>query len=267
MGKLLQTYVLPHPPIIVESVGKGAEKLAQRTIEGMERVAKEVSVLRPETVIIITPHGSRMRRTSVLPLEGSIKGDLLAFRDPISTLDIPIDEALTKDICDRGVVLGGALLCESFAQPMDHATFVPLWFIRQQWAAFKVVQVVSGVHEPKIAASVGRVLREAIDASQKDVVLILSGDQSHTLDPNGPYGFSQVGMDYENIIEEIFETGDFDRLAAIDYDFVEEAAQCGLVPTLIGLGAVEAHELDAEIYSHELRFGVGYLISRLMKEV
>ena len=53
---LLKAYVVPHPPMIIPEVGKGSEKQIIDTIESYEEIAKEISELNPETIIISSPH-------------------------------------------------------------------------------------------------------------------------------------------------------------------------------------------------------------------
>ena len=54
MGKLLGTYLFPHPPIIVEEIGRGGEKGAENTIVGVKKLAKDIKSKKPTTIIIIT---------------------------------------------------------------------------------------------------------------------------------------------------------------------------------------------------------------------
>ncbi len=43
MGKILSGYLMPpHPPIIVEEIGRGQERKAINTIEGCRTIAKDI---------------------------------------------------------------------------------------------------------------------------------------------------------------------------------------------------------------------------------
>ena len=53
---ILAAYMVPHPPLIVPQIGKGAEKQVQKTIESYKQAAKEIASLRPETIIVTSPH-------------------------------------------------------------------------------------------------------------------------------------------------------------------------------------------------------------------
>ena len=42
MGKILSGYLFPHPPIIIEEIGRGEEKKSIKTLKGCESLAKDI---------------------------------------------------------------------------------------------------------------------------------------------------------------------------------------------------------------------------------
>ena len=58
MKNILGYYLMPHPPLIIPSIGKGEEKKIQNTINACESIGKEISILKPETIVVITPHAT-----------------------------------------------------------------------------------------------------------------------------------------------------------------------------------------------------------------
>ena len=55
---LKAAFMVPHPPMIVPQIGRGSEKQIEETIRAYERVADEIAALRPDTVIITSPHAT-----------------------------------------------------------------------------------------------------------------------------------------------------------------------------------------------------------------
>ena len=53
---ILAAFMVPHPPMIVPEIGKGSEKQVIDTTLAYERVADEVAALKPDTLIITSPH-------------------------------------------------------------------------------------------------------------------------------------------------------------------------------------------------------------------
>ena len=55
---VLAAYMVPHPPMIVPEVGRGGEKQIEVTRAAYARVAEDIAALKPETVIISSPHAT-----------------------------------------------------------------------------------------------------------------------------------------------------------------------------------------------------------------
>ena len=53
---ILATFALPHPPIILPEIGKGREKEIQKTINAYEECAAEIARLKPDTIVVCSPH-------------------------------------------------------------------------------------------------------------------------------------------------------------------------------------------------------------------
>ena len=53
---IIKGFMVPHPPLIVSEVGKGSEKQVIKTIESYIEVSKEIGKLKPDTIIISSPH-------------------------------------------------------------------------------------------------------------------------------------------------------------------------------------------------------------------
>ena len=53
---ILASFMVPHPPMIIPEIGKGREESVRETIDAYEKVAEEIARLKPETIIITSPH-------------------------------------------------------------------------------------------------------------------------------------------------------------------------------------------------------------------
>ena len=61
----MNLFITPHPPIILEEIGRGEEKKAQATIDGMNKVAEEIARIKPKTIAFVTPHWQCVLRRAV----------------------------------------------------------------------------------------------------------------------------------------------------------------------------------------------------------
>ena len=111
---------------------------------------------------------------------------------------------------------------------------------------------------PKTHRALGRIIAQAADTLGRRVGFIASGDLSHKLLAEGPYGFAPEGPAFDERIGEIFASGNLDELFAFDEAFCEAAAECGLRSFQIMAGALEGLAVSTRMLSNEGPFGVGY---------
>ena len=53
---ILSAYMVPHPPMIIPEVGRGSESIIEETTKAYEEVAKDISEVKPDTIIVSDPH-------------------------------------------------------------------------------------------------------------------------------------------------------------------------------------------------------------------
>ena len=58
---LLAGYMVPHPPIAVAEIGRGEEKKIQATLDAFDAVAADIAALKPDTIIVTSPHSVMYR--------------------------------------------------------------------------------------------------------------------------------------------------------------------------------------------------------------
>jgi aromatic ring-opening dioxygenase LigB subunit len=92
--------------------------------------------------------------------------------------------------------------------------------------------------------------------------IIASGDLSHCLKSDGPYGFNPDGPKFDKDLIEALQKKDIKKILKLD-DLYPEAAECGLRSFCFLLGILEASKMNwqPEILSYEGPFGVGYLVA------
>lgn len=53
---IIETFIVPHPPLIIPDIGMGKERKIQKTIDSYDKIAEKIFQIKPDTIIIITPH-------------------------------------------------------------------------------------------------------------------------------------------------------------------------------------------------------------------
>ena len=201
---VLASFMVPHPPMIVPAVGKGSEAQITATTEAYQRVAEEAAALKPETIIISSPHSIMYSDYFHISPGKSAKGSFRQFRAPEVSFRESYDTELVSEICrlaDADGLRAGTLGERDPA--LDHGTMVPLYFIRQKYNGGKIVRIgLSGLPLTD-HYHLGELIKRAVDALNRRVVFIASGDLSHKLQDYGPYGFAKEGPEYDERIMDV----------------------------------------------------------------
>ena len=262
---IVAAYAVCHPPLIIPSVGGGRERDIQRTIDAYWDIARRIVEHGPETIIVTSPHAPLYRDAFHITTERRLEGSMEAFGAPQSKVEAAIDTELAEAIAREAGAAGIATASSSWRdRAMDHATFIPLWFVEQacrktgREPAYRLVRVGLSGFPPETHRELGHAIRRAVDATGRRCVFIASGDMSHKLKEDGPYGFAPEGPELDARLCDIFESGQLGRLFELDEGFCDHAAECGVRSFQIMAGALEGTPHRSELLSYEGPFGVGY---------
>ena len=265
---LVAAYVVPHPPLIIPEVGGGGERAIQSTIDAYREVANRIIAHQPQTIVITSPHAPLYRDAFYLDAPGRYAGDMGAFRAYDVDLRVACDQSFAEQVSTYAHAAGIPIFFDRRSSgALDHGTFIPLYFIREILPEVHVVRVglsgLSGQAHRELGAVIARVARE----SERKVVFIASGDMSHKLKTDGPYGFDPAGPQFDRRVVEIFASGKLEELFALDRSVCASASECGLGSFQIMTGALEytcaqdQRALKSEALSYEGPYGVGYAVA------
>ena len=256
---IVAAFMVPHPPMIVPEIGRGSEKQIEKTIKAYERVADEIASLKPETIIISSPHSVMYADYfHISPGSGAV-GSFADFGAPQVKFDVEYDEELINLVAARAekVHFPAGTLGEKRPE-LDHGTMVPLWFILKKYKDFKLVRTGLSGYDLLKHYEYGVMIKDAVESLGRRVVYVASGDLSHKLQDYGPYGFAEEGPVYDKRIMEVCSGGRFGELFDFDENFCQKAAECGHKSFVIMAGALDGQAVEASEYSHEDVTGVGY---------
>jgi len=252
-------YMVPHPPMIIPRIGNGSEEQIRETIHAYETVAAEIAEIRPETIIVTSPHAVLYADYFHISPGEKAKGDFGRFRAPDVCFQEKYDRELTDAICELARTAGfpAGTLGERDRQ-LDHGTMVPLYFIEQRYTDFQLVR--TGLSGLPLADhyAFGQIIQQAVRQTGRKTVLIASGDLSHKLQAYGPYGFAAEGPEYDRRIMDAAGRAAFGEMLEFEESFCEKAAECGHRSFVIMAGALDGMRVEAKVYSHEDVTGVGY---------
>lgn len=262
---------MPHPPIIVPEVGKGEEKKAQDTRFACMKIAEEINLLSPDTIIIITPHGPMFRDAIALSYGEKVSGNLSNFNAPNVQFEYEIDKALTDSIideADKDHIPTAKIGNNSYKQygvhyELDHGAMIPMYFINKKYTSWKLVHITYGLLSNVDLYKFGIAIQRAVNNYDGTVVLVASGDLSHRMSEESPYGFNDNGPKYDEEILYLLQKGDVKGIFNLDRHMINSAGECGMRSIYILLGVLEDHDFKGELLSYEGPFGIGYGVMKI----
>jgi MEMO1 family protein len=264
---IIAAFMVPHPPIIIPEIGKGEEKKIKATIEAYLEVGRRVAALKPDTIIISSPHAEAFSDYFQISSGFQGEGDFGRFGAPSVRIEAAYDnelvQALGKLAAARNFPAGSA--GEDFS-PLDHGTMIPLYFINQFYKDYKLVRIgLSGFPLVQHYAF-GELIKEAVASLPRRIVYIASGDLSHCQKTDGPYGFKPEGPAYDRRLMDIMKKASFEDLLTFDPHLLDKAEECGHRSFCIMAGALDGEKVTSEVLSHEDTFGVGYGVAEFLPQ-
>lgn len=262
---------MPHPPIIIPDIGKGQEKKIECTSLACNEIGKEIADIKPDTIIIITPHATMFSDAIAISDEDSISGDLSQFRCTNIKMKILIDRQFNIRLgtaCHLegipSVLVDSTMLIKYKCNyELDHGTMVPLYFVNQYYNDYKLVHITYSMIGDINLYKFGMELKKVAEELNRKVVIIASGDLSHKLKEEDTYSYSPYGEKFDRELLKNLQNGDVVGTFNMNKNMIEEAGQCGLNSIYILLGAMEGKAIKGELLSYEGTFGVGYGVMKL----
>ena len=251
--------MVPHPPIIIPEIGCGEEVKIRKTSDSYRKAAEKIAEWRPDTVIVVSPHSVMYADYFHISPGTGAKGDFGQFRVPQVKFCVDYDTEFVKVLVQEAEArdIPAGTLGER-EKRLDHGTMVPLYFLDQYMQDYRIVRIGLSGMPLTVHYELGECIRKTAELLDREVVIIGSGDLSHKLKEDGPYGFQKEGPEYDERIMDVMGRGAFGELFDFSEDFCDKAAECGHSSFTIMAGALDGLKVKAERLSHQGTFGVGY---------
>ncbi|SDP80497.1 AmmeMemoRadiSam system protein A [Selenomonas ruminantium] len=256
------TCVVPHPPLIIPEIGRGEEQGIQATIDAYQEAAAWAVAKEPETIVITSPHAKMYADYLQISSGPGAQGSFAAFGHPELSFRAAYDMDFVQHLAQMAdeIKLPAGTLGKQDGG-LDHGTMIPLYFLQKAGFTGKIVRIgLSGLSRDNHYALGVLIAQTARDLDRR-VVLVASGDLSHKLKAEGPYGFDPAGPVFDERMGTCFRTGDFLQLLTTPAELADSAAECGLRSFWIMAGALDRHQVEAKLLAQEGPFGVGYAVA------
>lgn len=247
-----------HPPLLLPTIGKGAQEKLLNTEAAMEQLEKELYLSKPHVILIISPHVGLFPDVFVMNAHSHFVSDFEQLGD-LTTKQmwngIPELAAKIRYKINHGKTQVRLVSTEK----LDHGCTIPLFYLTKHLPNVKILPVGFSEQSPKDHVAFGETLKECLAESEKRIAVIGSGDLAHTLTDDAPAGFHEMGKEFDAKIREYLEQGKYAEIAEFDPKFIKNAVECGYRSLLILLGILSHSPWRFRTLCYEAPFGVGYL--------
>ncbi|HYF77892.1 MAG TPA: hypothetical protein VD973_12205 [Symbiobacteriaceae bacterium] len=254
---LVFTCIAPHGSQVLPEFAAGPDD-APATRTAMLDLGRRMESARPDTIVLLTPHGIRIDGMMCISVSTRAEGDLGRG----VTVDFEVDQPLAQAIAARSELAGvpvarciyGASAGPSCCIPLDWGAIIPLRFMGHSFAPKPRVVVIcpSRALSREQMVTFGRAIAEAAAESGQRVALIASADQAHAHAADGPYGLDPAAAEYDRQMCHAVEQQDLLSLLQTDATLVENAKPDSLWQMLILAGALQVQPMFGELLSYEL---------------
>ena len=153
------------------------------------------------------------------------------------------------------------------APHQEHGFNVPLYdFSKNLKQDIKINKILVSNPSYEYYYNYGKLYGEKIEKAKERIAVIASGDLSHVLKSEGPYGYDPAGHKLDEIIVRAVKEKNIETLLNIDSEILEHGAECGLRSILFLFGVFEIIDFSTKILSYEAPFGVGYMVALFYKK-
>jgi aromatic ring-opening dioxygenase LigB subunit len=271
VGELVFACIAPHGGDVIAEIAGEMAPSTEVTRRAMEEVGRRMEVARPDTVVVVTPHGVRVANSICVMTTDRAYG-MLAGAGGCIEAEFTVDTDLAQLIAGRAIqhysvpaatAIYGASGGDECCTPLDWGVLVPMWFLGARWPTPpRIVTITpSRALTLKQLYNFGTAIAEAAVASERRVALVASADWGHGHDPQGPYGFAPESAEFDALIQEIVRSERLDDLLSTDIEFADRAKIDGLWQAIILAGALHHTTMRGELLSYEAPTYFGMLVA------
>lgn len=264
---LTGAFIVPHPPLIIPKIGRGREIKVKKTIDSYDEAAQRIAELKPDTVVVVTPHSVMYSDYIHISPGKEARGSFREFGEEDVAIEVKYDSDFVNKlsrIAEERNIPAGTLGEKS--RLLDHGTMIPLYYVNKYYQDYKAVRIsISGLSFTDHYAF-GKCIQKIAEESKKKIVVIASGDLSHMLKDEGPYEYREEGAVFDREVTAAMKEGNFLRFLKFDEEFCETAGECGLRSFIIMAGTLDGMSVSPRLLSYEGPFGVGYAVAEFIAE-
>jgi AmmeMemoRadiSam system protein B len=253
--------ITPHPPVLIPEIGKDNLKQIAKTQEAFKKLEQEFYAAKPESVVVISPHGKIFNDAFNINLSADYTANFKEFGDFGLELKFKSDFMSIQQIRAADETNKSVPIVLTSEPPIDHGCSIPLYYLAQHLKNISVIPITYSALDYQQHFAFGQFLHRQLSKINKRFAVVASGDLSHRLTKEAPGGYDPQGEVFNQQLIELIKKQDWSGILKIDPELIKTANECGLRSIIILAGLIESLNTRAEVLSYEGPFGVGYLVA------
>src|SRR3989442_1186634 len=205
--------IIPHGSDIIPQLAvRKTEQLFEKTRESVRKIARDIRDVRPDTIVIASPHNLRLQNKIGIVTSENTTGQLNGPRGRKVSLNLKCDREFAQDLLQESTrkhlpVVGanyGTAEGPASDMPMDWGTLVPMWFVAKEERVKAGTVIVTPSREIPLRQNIalGTTIAEIAEKKEKRIVFIASADQAHAHKRSGPYGYHSSAAKYDEFFSQ-----------------------------------------------------------------
>lgn len=258
---LVWACIAPHGGEVIPELASGCPDRMAATRRAMEELGRRCRRSRPETLVVLTPHGLCVEHCVSVSVARVGYGHVDGENGVRVAMRFGVDAELAGGIsaaCEAGSVRTTEIGYTADGAPMpvfplDWGVLVPAYFLGAQWDdAPQVVVACPDRSMPRAdLVRFGECVVQAAAQVGRRVALVCSADLGHGHAEDGPYGYSPHSTTHDQAYCRAVRDGALARLLNWRNDRIEASLTDSYWQTLMLHGALTRSELAPELLSYE----------------
>src|SRR5712664_3621853 len=218
--------IMPHGSDIIPQLAvRKTEHLFEQTRESVRRIARDIRGIRPDLIIIATPHNLRLQSKIAIVTAENSTGQLSGPRGRKVKLSLRCDREFGHDMLEEATrkhlpVVGanyGTAEGPGSDMPMDWGVLVPMWFVAKEERVKARTVIVTPSREIPLKKNIafGMAIAELAAKGKKRIVFIASADQAHAHKKSGPYGYHRSAPKYDEFVSQAIQKNRIESISRL----------------------------------------------------
>ncbi|GIN85855.1 extradiol dioxygenase [Heyndrickxia sporothermodurans] len=267
MNPFVFACIAPHGGEIIPELSGPIPDRMKLTRDSMLKLGKKMRDAMPDTIIVLTPHGTRIDGFFSVSNSEKMYG-FVEENEGFYELERYVDRELARAITEAAAAEGIPIASINYGTasgpisclPLDWGAIVPLSFMPDV-----PIVVINPSRELsfKTHISLGQIVNQVVQNCGKRVALIASCDWAHAHDERGPYGFDPAAELLDEEVVGFIRSNELEKMAEFDPEYIEAAKPDGIWQTLILAGAIQKESRNIHLYSYEVPTYFGLICAEI----